>query len=73
MDEEELISKTSYLLRKYLDSERAEEVIDEFRQNLNRNRNIGKEVLHILSSEKLRDIEKVDRNIVKDIAYNLGV
>ena len=41
MDEKELITKTSYLLNKYLDSDRAEEVMDQLRRNIINNRNLG--------------------------------
>ena len=73
MNETDLINSTQYLLEKYLEENRAESVLSEFKAALNENRNIGKQVLHILGSEKKMEFDVDDKELIKDVAFNLGL
>jgi hypothetical protein len=73
MNEIDLIDKTQYLLEKYLEENRAKSVLSEFKTALNEGRNIGKQVLHILGTEKKMEFDVDDKNLIKDVAFNLGL
>lgn len=73
MNEIELINKTGYLLDKYLEENRAKTVLSEFKIALADGHNIGKQVLHILGSEKKMDFDVDDKDLIKEVAFNLGI
>jgi len=73
MNEIDLIDKIQYLLEKYLEENRAKSVLSEFIAALNDGRNIGKQVLHILGSEKKIEFDVEDKDLIKDVAFNLGL
>jgi len=73
MNEEELVEKTKYLLEKYLVEDRASSILKSFEKAQKEGRSIGKEVLHILSAEKKMDFDDSDRDLLKEVAFNMGL
>ncbi len=69
----ELLTKVEYLLFKYLEKKRADFIFSEFKHTLKKGRNTGKHCLHVLSTEKVRDIEDIDKKTLKEVAFQLGV
>jgi len=73
VDRTELVKNTKYLLEKYLDKSRAEVLIKDFETELDQGKNIGKEVLHALVTEKSADLDSRDKELLKDVAHNMGL
>jgi hypothetical protein len=73
MNEEELVVKTKYLLEKYLVEDRASSILEDFEKAQKEGRSIGKEVLHILSTEKKMEFDDSDRDLLKEVAFNMGL
>lgn len=73
MNETDLLDKIRYLLFKYLERDIAEKTFSDFEKAMNSQRNVGKEVLHILSDKKRFHLDEDDRKELKEVAYHLGL
>lgn len=73
MEKISLVGEVKYLLFKYLEKDIAEKTFLDFEEAMKSHRNTGKEVLHILSSNKKFEFDESDRKKLKEVAFNLGI
>ena len=73
MEQEELTNSIRYLLTKYLEKDRAKFVLADFEKTQDEGQYIGKEILHILTVEKAKEFENSDKDLLKEVAFNLGI